>query len=141
MSIPDGGGRGVRIAAAAQGLVGIRFRPQGRGLEGLDCLGVVLLAAEAGGIRVEIPPQSLRGQTMQGVVGHLRQAGGVELVVSMAGPGDILIAIPATRQVHLGIRTNEGVIEACARIRRVVERPGLDGGRWLSAWRFPEGEK
>lgn len=141
MSILKPGARGPRIAGAARALVGVPFRPQGRGPEALDCPGVVLLAIEAAGIRIEIPPQSIRGQTLEGVTGRLRLAGFEEVSRTVAAPGDILISVPATRQVHLGIRTDVGAVEACARIRRVVERPGLDGARWLSVWRFLEGEQ
>ncbi|TPE58524.1 hypothetical protein FJQ54_15775 [Sandaracinobacter neustonicus] len=69
----------------------------------------------------------------------LREVGCRELPLAAMQPGDVLLCNPAVRQVHLAVRTELGVVEACARLRRVVERPGLDGALWRSVWRLPEG--
>ncbi|PZU46481.1 MAG: hypothetical protein DI568_11770 [Sphingomonas sp.] len=107
---------------------------------GLDCLGLVLWAAEHGGVSVRIGSQLLRGHTLSSAHDMFRAAGCLELPLADNRPGDILLGCPATWQVHLAIRTDQGIVEACARLRRVVERPGLDVQRWRSAWRLPEGE-
>lgn len=45
--------------------------------------------------------------------------------MKQAKPGDLLLMIPAADQLHLGIITRHGFIHADARLRRVVETPGL----------------
>ncbi len=130
--------RGVAIAEAASAREGWPFRPQGRGREGLDCLGLVLVASAEAGIRLSVPRLPMMGHSRPQVFRWMWELGLSEVRLGMAMPGDILLAFPATRQAHLGIRTDGGLVEANARLRRVVVRPWLDGAGWHSAWRLRE---
>ncbi|MFN3370454.1 MAG: peptidoglycan endopeptidase [Sphingomonadaceae bacterium] len=142
MASPDvaaGHPLGPAIVTAARALVGTRFRAQGRDAEGLDCLGLVLLASARAGVAVVAPEvaPALRGTTPQEAEARLRAAGARR--IGRARPGDLLLASPAAFQVHLGIATADGVIEAHAGLGRVVERPLAAGDDWHSAWRLPGG--
>lgn len=130
---------GRRIAEAARADIGRPFRPQGRGDEGLDCLGLALRAMAAADWAVEAPRLALRGHSGEQVLAWLRSAGLSEQAVAASGPGDLLLSFPATRQAHLAIRTVDGFVEANAGLRRVVERPWEEGEGWHSAWRLMKG--
>lgn len=127
---------GARIAEAACARKGWPFRPQGRGREGLDCLGLVLEASAAVGIQLSVPRFAMMGHSRESVLGWMQSLGFREVQLFAALPGDVLVAFPATRQVHLAIRTIGGFVEANARVRRVVEQPWLEGAGWHSAWRL-----
>jgi cell wall-associated NlpC family hydrolase len=132
--------RAARIVAGARAELGVCFRAQGRGAGGLDCIGLIGRAAEAAGILIKVPPHPLRGIGLEHARRMLQEAGCGELDLDEAQPGDLLVAAPATLQVHFALRTELGVIEANALLRRVVERPCGAGERWQSAWRLPQGE-
>ena len=123
------------IVAAARGCVGTRFRPCGRlpGV-GLDCVGVVLVAAAAAGVRFEIPGYRLGGD--HGARLDAELAGqGCGAVVGAAG--DVLVMVPAMGRRHLGVLDPGRLDHAHAGLGRVVEGP-LDPG-WVAAgaWRLP----
>lgn len=137
---PGGHPFAQRIVEGARAELGAGFRPQGRGPGGLDCLGLIGRAARAAGIEVAVPSYPLRGIGVDGARLLLLEAGCRELPMQVAMPGDLLMAGPATLQVHFAIRTEHGLIEANALLRRVVERPLGPDERWLTAWRLPEGD-
>lgn len=128
----------AELIAAARAMLGVRFRPQGRGAGGVDCLGLVLCAGAAVGLR--LPPLTfpLRGAGLADAWAELRRAGCLQ--VENALPGDVLLGAPATRQVHLAFRSERGTIEAHAGIGRVVERPLAGDETWDSVWRLPAGK-
>lgn len=138
MGMDSGSARGERIAAAARREIGRPFRPQGRGDEGLDCVGLAARAMAAGGSAIEVPRLPLRGHAPDAVFGWLRLAGFVRRDVDAAEPGDLLLGFPATLQAHLAVRTSGGFVEAHSGLRRVVERSWAADG-WHSAWRLEEG--
>lgn len=118
------------IAAAAVAAVGTRFRLHGRGLDGLDCVGLVALALRAGGYAGEVPTgYSLRS----GDPGVLDR---VLVRVAEAEPGDVLLMAAGPGQIHLGIRTAGGFVHADAGLRRVVERPSVPPWPILGVWRM-----
>ena len=135
MAMGDALPEGRCIAAAALADVGKPFRAQGRSDDGLDCVGLVLRALRGCGCQLDVPRLPLRGHSPAEVFTWMGEAGLLELPVSGARPGDILLAFPATRQAHLAIRTLRGFVEANAALRRVVERPWNEGAGWHSAWR------
>jgi len=128
------------LEAAALAMVGVGFRPQGRGDRGCDCLGLVLHVAAAAGIHVELAPQPLRGMRPKDARILLEGLGLVEVAPEHAGVGDVLMQVPATLQLHLAVRVRAGLVEAHAGLRRVVVRPTAGDETWDSAWRLPVGD-
>lgn len=122
--------------AAARFCVGTPFRPQGRvpGL-GLDCVGVVVVAATAAGVVVDLPPYALSGEHERALVAALRHHGCRPVVD--ASDGDILVMAPSPRHRHLGIVTPAGLVHAHAGLGRVVEGPIDPAWAMLAAWRLP----
>lgn len=118
------------IEAAALALVGCRFRLHGRDPEtGLDCVGVVALAAG-----LEAPRgYALRGGDASAIGSALEKQGLVR--EREARPGDVLLMRTGPAQLHLGIRTTSGLVHADAGLRRVVERPGAPEWEVLGIWR------
>ena len=130
-------GQSDAIVAAVGGCVGTRFRPQGRrGGIALDCVGVALVAAEAAGIRVAVPPYSLGGDHEARLDAAISALGCT--VVSVPQPGDLLVLAPAAGRRHLAVVTPRGIVHAHAGLRRVVEGPLDPAWGLIAAWRFPE---
>ena len=126
----------LAIVAAAQRCVGTSFRPQGRTLGlALDCLGVVIVAAAAAGVRLKVPSYALGGDHETALDAGLA-AQGCERVAAM--PGDILVAAPTPGRRHLGIVTPRGVVHAHAGLGRVVEGPLDPAWTIIGAWRLPQ---
>lgn len=126
----------MRVARAARGCVGTRFRLHGREVAGgLDCVGVVAVALRAGGYGGPVPGD------------YRLRTGAVRFDFARAGlatadgrsPGDVIVARAGAGQVHLVVRTDLGFVHADASLRRVVERPGPVPWPMLGAWRLGEG--
>jgi lipoprotein Spr len=133
--------RAPEIEAAVRHLVGIRFRPQGRDECGLDCLGVVLVAARAAGLEVAgLDALPLRGVAFAEAEQVLRAWGCRAIPPGDARPGDLLMRVPAECQLHFAIVTSAGLVEAHAGLRRVVERCIGSSECWASGWRLPAEE-
>jgi cell wall-associated NlpC family hydrolase len=123
------------IVAAARALIGAPFRPQGRSAEtGLDCLGVVALAAGADLARVR-RDYRLRDFEPEAIGSALEQLGLRPAPAGSARPGDILIVAAGPGRLHAAIVTERGFLHADAGLRRVVEAPGAVPWPVLSAWR------
>lgn len=120
--------------ARGRALIGVRFRPQGRSAEhGLDCIGVV--AAAFGLPPSEVPADyRLRGGNAQRIESALRALGFAQ-VDDDPRAGDLVIVEAGPRQLHLALRTEEGVLHADAGLGFVVERPGEPPWLVLSTWR------
>jgi lipoprotein Spr len=114
-------------AERARALVGAPFRPQGRGIGGLDCVGLALstygLPADA--VRRDY---RLRGEYEREVRKYLH---GLFRPIAAANsrPGDLLLMQIASDQLHMAVRTLHGFVHADAQLRKVVETPGEP--RWL----------
>lgn len=119
--------------ARARALVGTRFRPQGRGSGGLDCLGLVLAV-------YDLPTNCvrrnyrLRGDHIEevraGLASHFRSIGR-----DGAGAGDLMLLRPGAGHVHFAVLTGRGFVHADAGIGRVVETPGQPGWPALGTYR------
>jgi cell wall-associated NlpC family hydrolase len=128
---------GARAFAAARGMIGARFRPQGCDTAtGLDCVGLVWAAYAAAGRRLPRPrAYPLRGWSEARIVAALQTAGFAR-DKSRVAMGDVaLIALPA-RQFHLGLLGGETMVHAHAGLRRVVETPLDDAARTAARWRL-----
>lgn len=131
----SGEAMGERIVAAARGLLGVRFRLQGRSAEGgVDCVGLVELALTRAGHGGTAPRayglrfgDEARARSWLGEAG-LRGA-------REALPGDVALARPGPLQLHLMIVTPGGHVHAHAGLRRVVETPGASPWPVIGHWR------
>lgn len=122
--------RADAIVARARACVGVRFRAQGRGREGLDCIGLVAAALGVEQVRADY---ALRGGSANELAGELRAAG--LRPADKPCPGDVLVMRAGPGQLHLGIWTGGGLIHADAGLRRVVERPGEPPWPIVERWR------
>ncbi|KTT68651.1 hypothetical protein [Sphingomonas endophytica] len=127
-----------RVCAAARALVGVRFRAQGRDPAwGLDCVGVVAVALRHAGAAVALPRDyaTARGVLPAGAVpAAMRHCDGT-------AAGDVLLCRVSPAQLHLAIRSTDGIIHADAQARRVVARPGAVPWPIEGAWRWtPQGD-
>lgn len=122
------------VADAARELVGTRFRAQGRGAEGLDCVGLAAAALQAGGYEGPVPwGYRLRGGDPAVVAARL------DAVLDRgdgAAEGDLLLCVSGPGQLHLAIRTAGGIVHADAGLRKVVERPGEVPWPVIGVWRL-----
>lgn len=129
-------GRGAAVAARARGLVGTRFRPQGRKpATGLDCVG---LAATAAGVPAERVPSDyrLRGSHLVRIEHELCDLGCVPVPGGAAEPGDVIVCKAGPAQLHVAVATSGGFVHADAGLGRVVERPLPLPWPVLGVWRL-----
>ena len=118
------------VAARAQALIGTRFRPQGRGRDGLDCIGLV---AAALGLSEARRDYALRGGDLAALEAGLAEAG--LRPVGAKAAGDVVVLRFGPGQLHLGVWTGEGLVHADAGLGQVVERPGAPPWPIVSIWR------
>lgn len=128
------------VVAGARQCIGIRFRPQGRGPQGMDCLGVVLHALDNAGIRIVAPRNyRLTGHDCGILCAAIAATGLHPMRPAASLPGDILVRFPAMGQVHFAVRTEGSVVEAHVGLGCVVERPWLADEQWQLGWQWPAG--
>ena len=112
-------------------LIGVPFRLHGRDpTTGLDCVGVL---AWTFGDRLVPTGYVLRQGSPDAIIDGFARAGLVPVV--QVSPGDALLFQAGPAQFHLGIKTDSGVVHACALLRRVVEAPGFPHWPLIGAWR------
>lgn len=128
-------GPGAVIAARARGLVGRRFRPQGRDpMLGLDCVGAAAAALDAG----EVPADyASRGEALERIEAGLRALGCEQAESAVAG--DVIVCRPAQDQYHLLVCVGEAFVHADAALRRIVERPLPPPWPIAGVWRLQHG--
>jgi hypothetical protein len=124
--------------AAAREAVGTRFRLHGRAVaDGLDCLGLAVLAIRAEGWSGPVPSgYAMRSGDAAKVGAALRAAGLIEAEPRRAG--DLLLLEAGPGQLHFAIDTGSGMVHADAMLRRVVERPGPPPWPVIGRWRLGE---
>jgi cell wall-associated NlpC family hydrolase len=128
---------GERLAAEALALAGVPFRLRGRDpATGLDCVGLVALAAARAGLSVgPLPDYALRG-TDPAQATRALAAAGFDLATGMAAQGDLLLAQSGPMQLHLMIRAAGGLVHAHAGLGRVVLMPAPSPWPLLGQWRL-----
>lgn len=112
----------VDYAERARALVGTRFRAQGRGEGGLDCVGLILATFAISPADVRRDYQ-LRGVPFDEVRISLERFFR-RLPKTHQRTGDVLLLAAGPDQPHLAVRTKLGFVHAHAGLRRVVETPG-----------------
>jgi cell wall-associated NlpC family hydrolase len=122
----------IDYAERARALVGTRFRPQGRGAGGLDCVGLVLATFGLAGDRAP-GNYRLRGHREADAKRCLEQS--FRRVCKLAA-GDVMLMQVAADQLHLAVRTNAGFVHAHAGIGRIVETPGMPEWPLLGIYRI-----
>lgn len=120
-------------AGRARALVGTPFRPQGRGAEGLDCVGVAIATF---GVPVESVRRDyrLRGEHEDEVRAFLASEFR-RVPATQLRPGDLMLMRVAPDQLHLAVKTAPGFVHAHAQLRRVVETPGMPEWPILAVYR------
>jgi cell wall-associated NlpC family hydrolase len=125
----------IQAIAAARAAVGTRFRPLGRlpGV-GLDCVGVVLLAAQVSGVCLDSVPSYALGGDHADVLDSTLVSLGFERV-GEPQPADVVVFSLASRHRHLAVISDRGIVHAHAGLGRVVEGPMPD---WpiIAFWSF-----
>jgi hypothetical protein len=118
----------VTLDEAARAWLGVPWRHLGRSREGLDCIGLVLLAARECGIMADDPAPYAREPASHRLRAGLASALD-EVPIAEARPGDVLVFNLGLYAGHIGIRAVHpayrvpSVIHAYAPRRRVVEEP------------------
>jgi hypothetical protein len=119
------------IVDAARSCIGARFRPQGRDpAYGLDCVG---LAGVAFGRDVLPRDYALRGGDARRIQAQVEGFGLRR--VDEAAAADLLLLRTGAAQYHLAVMTESGFVHADARLRRVVETPGVPPWPVIGIWR------
>lgn len=123
--------------AAARAALGVRFRPQGRDPAlGLDCIGLVLLAAAGAGVTIgPLPAYALSGDHDRLLADTLRAIGCTR--VRRGQPGDLVQYRLAPGHHHLALLSDAGIIHAHAGLGRVVEAPAPAEWPVVALWSLP----
>lgn len=131
---------GNDIVTAARQWLGVRWRHQGRNKHGLDCIGLVVAACRAAGLRVaDYEGYGPDGDPVN-FLALFAAAGAVRLPSSLVQPGDILAFRQAGFPCHCGIASQldgqPAVIHA-SRPRGGVVEELLTRTRPVSAFSIP----
>lgn len=128
-----------QLIAAARSFVGTPFRHGGRAPGvGMDCIGVVVCAAAACGLRHR--DQSAYSLRPNGQLGLELEAQMVLVARSAVMPGDVLLMAFDEEPHHVAVTTGATIIHAYAQARKCVEQPLSDywRARVRRTYRFPE---
>ena len=123
----------IDYAERARALVGTPFRLQGRSRLGLDCVGVALAAyaVPADSVRRDYCLRGDHAEEARETLGQYFR----RVTAAQLRRGDLMLMRVASDQLHLGVRTTDGFVHAHARLRKVVETPGLPEWPLLGAYR------
>lgn len=113
----------VDYAAAARALVGVPFRPQGRSVTGMDCVGAVLATFAIPDMAVR-SNYAMRGDHAEEIRSTLDRYFR-RISMHQGKPGDLLHLLVSSSRHHFAIKTSDGFVHAHAGLGKVVETPGL----------------
>lgn len=143
MAIPadDRARRVAEMIGWARAHIGTPYHHQGRSARsGLDCVGLLVLAARHAGFEVEdFAEYGPHGDPRKLV--EFMDRNGQQIGLDEVEPGDILGLCRGGRSrlpVHLALRTERGIVHTDAELRRVTEH-GFSGpwpSRAVMAWRL-----
>jgi cell wall-associated NlpC family hydrolase len=117
---------GADLVKAARAYLGTPWRHLGRSRSGVDCIGLVLLAARDAGLELPDPAPYQREPQGARLVAGVREHA---LRVATPAPGDIMVFKMGVYAGHVGIFTDHrtyggpGVLHAYAPHKHVVEQP------------------
>jgi cell wall-associated NlpC family hydrolase len=121
------------VVARARGLVGTRFRPQGRDPDtGLDCVGLAIAAygLSASSVRRNYRLHGPHEAELRVEISRFFKR------VKDRESGDLMLCKAGADQLHLAIACDGSFIHADAGLRRVVETPGEPRWPVLGAYRL-----
>lgn len=140
------------IVAHARRYIDVRFTHQGRGGEGLDCLGLLLATAKDAGLvfetlsvtHIDVPNYNLRPDTT--LLRQKLERFLVPIGIEVLSPSDIVLLRVNGSPQHLAIITDYpmqgelGMIHAYAPARAVIEHRYDEGWRQetYAAYRLPQ---
>jgi cell wall-associated NlpC family hydrolase len=129
--------RGAALIVAARGWLGTPWRHQGRGPEGVDCIGLVVLAAAAVGVALA----DRRDYRAEPLAGELRAE--LERQLCPAAdlwPGVVLLLRLGPHAAHVGIWTGATLVHAYKPRGGVIEHAlGHWRRRAVAAYGLPAG--
>ena len=129
---------GEALAAAAETLVGVRFRLHGRDRAGgLDCVGLVAATLTAIGREVRVPAGYRLRQLEPGMYLGAANVAGLQPAEGPLLPGDVLLVRPGPAQHHLLVASRRGgFVHAHAGLGRVVHAPAPLSWPVVRRWRL-----
>ena len=124
----------IRAVRRARTLVGTPFRPQGRApTSGVDCIGLIVAVYRLDPSTV---PDDYRlcspqrgGELLDAIRARFRP-------IARAEPGHLVLMRIGSRQWHLGVRTERGIVHADARRGAVLEGPLPQGAIVIGNFRL-----
>lgn len=129
----------------ANGLVGVRYRKQGRNSSGLDCAGLVIVIAHLLDITDKDTTAYSDRPNVEEFTAFMIETGCKQLPMTQLAHGDIVRLNTSGWPVHLGIyeiddRGQEWYIHAFLPHKKVTRDPFTDVVKrdLSSVWRFPE---
>jgi len=132
------------IVYAANGLVDVPYRHQGRNSAGLDCAGVVIVTAQLLGLTDKDTKAYSRRPNVAEFTTFMLDTGCKQLPYGAQEHGDILRLNSEGWPVHIGVyeiddQGEEWYIHALARHKKVTRDPLTDDIKRSinSVWRFP----
>jgi cell wall-associated NlpC family hydrolase len=125
---------------AAHALLGSPFRLQGRDPQtGLDCIGLILAAYEAAGVRLHaIDHYRLRGASRAVVERGLDDSGLRRAEGAAVLPGDVGLFLLPAAQLHVALLAPGQMIHADAGLRRVAWAPADRLPPPAARWRWSD---
>lgn len=133
------------IVYVAHGLVGVKYRKQGRNQAGLDCAGLIIVIAHLLDITDKDTTAYSDRPNVEEFTSFMIETGCRQLPYGTHEHGDIIRLNSVGWPVHLGVyevdaHSREWYIHAFAPHRKVTRNPLTDSVKMniSSVWRFPE---